>query len=158
MPDSREALNEHGSCGISRVKLPCSSKESFSLDSRVGASSNSMAHVFSISRDSSWEIIVGSQSWSRTNFLGPEGRGSNSIGGLGGVSNSDIYMGSTGSSSSLMNSSTSFSRRDSGESTRRIHVTSSIGSESRYGSIMEFVALTIWTEMVSFPRWTLSLF
>ena len=60
MPDSGEALNEHGSCGISGVKLPCLSKESFSLDSRVGASSNSMAHVFSISRDSSWEIVVGS--------------------------------------------------------------------------------------------------
>ena len=44
MPDSGEALNEHGSSGISRVKLPCTSKESFSLDSRVGASQNSLAH------------------------------------------------------------------------------------------------------------------
>jgi len=60
MPDSGEALNEHGSYGISGVKLPCLSKESFTLDSRVGASSNFMAHVFSISRDSSWEIVVGS--------------------------------------------------------------------------------------------------
>ena len=100
-------------CDISRVKLPCSSKESFSLDSRVGASSNSVAHGFSISKDSSWQIIVESRLRSRTTFSGPKGRGSNSIGGLGGVSNSDIYMGSVGSSS-LMNSSTSFSRRDSG--------------------------------------------
>ena len=47
-----------------------------------------------------------------------------------------------------------FSRRDSSESTRRIHLTSSIGSVSREGSVMEFVDLAIWTEMVSFPRWT----
>ena len=91
-------------------------------------------------------------------FSGPEGRGSNSIGGLGGVSNSDISTGSTESSSSSMNLSASFSRRDSGESTRRIPLTSSIGSESREGSVVEFVDLAIWTEMVSFPRWTSSLF
>ena len=36
-----------------------------------------MAHWFSISRDSSWEIIVESRSWSRTTFSGPAGRGSN---------------------------------------------------------------------------------
>ena len=89
MPDSGEILKEHGSCGISRVKFPCSSKESFSLDSKVGAPPDSMAPGVSISRDSSWEIAVESRSWSRTTFSGPEGRGSNSIGGLGGVSNSD---------------------------------------------------------------------
>ena len=92
MPDSGEALNEHGSCGISRMKLPCSSMDLF-LDSKVGASSNSTAYGFSISRDSSWEIVVESRSRSRTTFSGPKERGSNSIEGLGGVSNSDIYMG-----------------------------------------------------------------
>jgi len=89
MADSGEAFNKHGSCGISRIKLPCSSKESFCLDSKVGTPSDSMAPGVSISRDSSWEIAVESRSWSRTTFSGPEGRGSNSIGGLGGVSNSD---------------------------------------------------------------------
>ena len=87
--DSGEALNKHGSCGISRMKLPCSSKESFCLDSKVGAPSDSMAPGVSVSRDSSWEIAVESRSWSRTTLSGLEGRGSNSIGGLGGVSNSD---------------------------------------------------------------------
>jgi hypothetical protein len=53
MPDSGEALNEHGSYGNSRMKLACSSMESFPSDSRVGASQNSMAHEFSILRDSS---------------------------------------------------------------------------------------------------------
>ena len=56
------------------------------------------------------------------------------------------------SSSSSMNFSASFSRRDSGESTRRIPYTSSIGSESKDGSLMEFLALAISTEMVSCPR------
>ena len=119
MPDSGEALNEHDSCGISRVKLPCSSKESFSLDSRIGALPNFVAHGFSISRDSSWQIIVESRLWSRTTFSGREGRGPNSIGGIGGVSNSDISTGSTESSSSSINFSASFLRRDTGESTMR---------------------------------------
>ena len=38
VPDSGVALNEHGLCGISGVKFSCSFEESFSLDSRVGAS------------------------------------------------------------------------------------------------------------------------
>jgi hypothetical protein len=49
MADSGEALCEHGSFGASRMKLPCLFMESFSSDSRVGASHNSMAHGFSIS-------------------------------------------------------------------------------------------------------------
>ena len=60
-----------------------------------------------------------------------------------GVSNSDISTSSTESSSSLINFSASFSRRDSGESNRRIPVTSSIGSELRDGSVKEFEALAI---------------
>ena len=141
------------------MKLPCSSKESFffGLQSRCLIKFHGPC-ILHLKR-----FIVGNHSWIsinvENNFLGARGkklklnqrsRGSLELG--------YIYMGSVGSSSSLMNSSTSFSRRDSSESTRRIHVTSSIGLESRYGSIMEFVALMIWTEMVSFPRWTLSLF
>jgi hypothetical protein len=52
MANSEEALNEHGSCVISTMKLPCLFMESFSPDFRVGASQNSMTHGFSISRDS----------------------------------------------------------------------------------------------------------
>ena len=44
MPDSGVALNDHGLRGMPKVKFPCSFKESFSLDSRVSASQNSMAH------------------------------------------------------------------------------------------------------------------
>jgi hypothetical protein len=49
MADSGEALSEHGSFGVLRMKLPCLFAESFSLDSKVGVSHNSMAHRFSIS-------------------------------------------------------------------------------------------------------------
>ena len=43
MPDSGVALNDHGLHNISRLKLPHSFVESFSLDSKVDASQNSMA-------------------------------------------------------------------------------------------------------------------
>ena len=54
MPDYIVVLNEHGSCGISKLKFLCSCVESFSLDSRVGTS-YSMACWFSIWRDASWK-------------------------------------------------------------------------------------------------------
>ena len=132
--------------------------ESFSLNSRVGASQNFMAREFFVTRESPWEFIAMSRSWLRTMHSGQAGRGSYLIEGLWGVSNSDISAGSAWSSSSLMNSSTSFSMRDPGESTRRIPLTSSIGSESRDCFVMEFVALAIWAEKVSFPDWAMKRF
>jgi len=82
------------------------------------------------------------------------GKGFNSIGGLQGVSYSDKSTGSTESSSSSTNFLASFSRRDFGESTGKTPFTYSIDSQSRDESAMEFAALAIWTENVSFPKWT----
>jgi hypothetical protein len=48
-------------------------------DSRVSASLDSMAHRFSISRDSSRKITVVSRSSSRTTYWRPVGRGLNLI-------------------------------------------------------------------------------
>jgi hypothetical protein len=43
VPDSRETLNEYGSCGISKIKLSWSFMESFPLNSGVGASNIGVA-------------------------------------------------------------------------------------------------------------------
>ena len=63
----------------SRIKLPCSSIESFPSDSRVSASLDSLAQIYPITRGSSWKIMVVPRSWLRTTKCGLEGRGSNSI-------------------------------------------------------------------------------
>src|SRR6185503_4495863 len=67
--DSGGVLKEHGG-GVSRMKLPCSSMESFSSHSRDSASLDSLAQWFSITRGSSWKIKVLSQSSSRTTQCG----------------------------------------------------------------------------------------
>ena len=68
---------------VTRVNIDrCSSVESSSSDSRVGASQNSMSHEFSISRDSLWKIDVDSRSWSWTTYSGLAEKGSNLIEGM----------------------------------------------------------------------------
>ena len=59
--DSGGVLKEHGG-GVSRMKLPCSSMESFSSHSRDSASLNSLAQRFFASRGSSWTIMAVSRS------------------------------------------------------------------------------------------------
>ena len=50
-------LWEHGG-DVSTMKLPCSSIELFSSNSRISVSLDSLAQEFSISRGSSWKIMV----------------------------------------------------------------------------------------------------
>ena len=78
VPDSGGVLKEHGG-GVSRIKLSCSSIESFPSNSRVSASLDSLAQGFSILGGSSWKIKVASRLWSRTTQCGLERGGSNSI-------------------------------------------------------------------------------
>ena len=61
VPDSGGVLKEHGG-DVSTMKLPCSSIELLSSNSRVSDSMDSLAQEFSISRDSSWKIVVVSRS------------------------------------------------------------------------------------------------
>ena len=54
---SGRMLYGHGD-GDSRMKLPCPSTESSHSDSRVSASMDSLTQGFSISRGSTWKIMV----------------------------------------------------------------------------------------------------
>ena len=57
VPYSGGVLKENGG-GVSRIKLSCSSIESFHSNSRVSAALDFLAQGFSISGGSSWKIMV----------------------------------------------------------------------------------------------------